>query len=206
MTKQKIKYLFIGGSVIIVCAMFWLGFQNGREYIRAKAQFDEKQQELRDVLDEINAIKAKIVLYQEEKKDFEAYLFKEQDIPALLDEISKIAKDSLVNIIDMKTQSFSAVQPAGTDIAGRKVQSNVNQASGQEQLKEALTLAAMPITMKIEGEFTALLTFFNSIEDFKQLVTVNKVEIASDAQYPVLKCSYILNIYSLKTLAEIEAR
>ena len=48
-------------------------------------------------------------------------------------------------------------------------------------------LAAMPINMKIEGEFEALLKFFNSIEGFKQLVTVNEVDIVAGKEYPVLK-------------------
>lgn len=181
--------------------MISISVQNVRDYFQAKVQFDEKQKELKDVLDEINVIKAKIALYQEEKKEFEAYLFKEQDIPALLDDISKIAKESLVNILDMKTQGFSMVQSAR-----RSQGNNTQNVSQKEQLKETLTLAAMPINMRIEGEFTALLTFFNSIEDFKQLVTVSQVEITSDNQYPILKCSYILKIYSLKTLAEIETR
>lgn len=214
MTKQKIKHSFIFASIVIVCALISISINNGREYFEAKERFELKQNELKQVQDEIVQIKNKIALYEQEKKEFEEYLFKEQDIPAFLDDISRMAKDTSVNITDMKTKSFSAVQSSASietnRAKARVIQNKKNkqqeQLSEEKQLKQMLTLAAMPINMKIEGEFEALLKFFNSIEGFKQLVTVNEVDIVAGKEYPVLKCEYTLKIYSLKTLSEIETR
>lgn len=212
MTKQKIKRSYIFVSIVIVCTLISISINNGREYFAAKDRYEQKQNELKQVEDEIAMIKKKIALYEQEKKEFEEYLFKEQDIPAFLDDISRMAKETSVNISDMKTKSFTAVQtPIETNRAKARVIQNrktkqQDQLSEQNQLKRMLTLAAMPINMKIEGEFEALLNFFNSIEGFKQLVTVNEVEIVSGKDYPVLKCEYTLKIYSLKTLSEIETK
>lgn len=214
MTKQKIKHSFVFASIVIVCALISISINNGREYFEAKERFELKQHELKQVQDEIVQIKNKIALYEQEKKEFEEYLFKEQDIPAFLDDISRMAKETSVNITDMKTKSFSAVQSAASietnRAKARVIQNKKNkqqeQLSEEKQLKQMLTLAAMPINMKIEGEFEALLKFFNSVEGFKQLVTVNEVDIVAGKEYPVLKCEYTLKIYSLKTLSEIETR
>lgn len=214
MTKQKIKHSFVFASIVIVCALISISINNGREYFDAKNRFELKQNELKQVQDEVVQIKNKIALYEQEKKEFEEYLFKEQDIPAFLDDISRMAKETSVNITDMKTKSFSAVQSAASletnRAKARVIQNKKNkqqeQLSEEKQLKQMLTLAAMPINMKIEGEFEALLKFFNSIEGFKQLVTVNEVDIVAGKEYPVLKCEYTLKIYSLKTLSEIETR
>lgn len=214
MTKKRIKQIFTIFTIFVVIGLVAYLGHNFKQYMAAKEVLTEKKSELAAVQTEIAEIKQAIAKYENEKAEFEAYLFKEQDIPAFLDDISKKAKNTEVNVKDMKTKSFRAVRPRvpGGNQAQSRVQNNQRRTAQQqkkleeEELRNRLTLAAMPINMKIEGEFEALLKFFNSMEDIEQLITISNVEIVSKKEYPQLSCKYTLKIYSLKTLSEIETR
>ena len=163
------------------------------------------------VQEEIRLIKAKIARYEQEKAEFEAALFQEQDIPAFLDDISQMAKAAEVSITDMKTKAFREVRSVDVDTAQTRYQERKKTAAQldrerRQKIDKIITLAAMPINMKIEGNFDSLLKFFDTLDEFQQLVTVSNVEIESGRDYPTLKCEYTLKIYSLKQLSEIETR
>lgn len=214
MNKNKIKAIFTIFTVLVILGLIGFFIYNGKLYLEAKDALAQKQNELTQVKGEIAEIKQAIAKYEDEKKEFEEFLFKEQDIPAFLDDISKKAKDTAVNVTDMKTKSFRAVQQQvmGGNVAQQRIRKNRRQSAQQQQMMEEqelqnmLTLAAMPINMKIEGEFESLLQFFNSLEDIEQLITISNVEINTFNKYPQLSCKYTLKIYSLKTLSEIETR
>ncbi len=213
MNKNKIKLIFTIFTVLVILGLIGFFIYNGKHYLEAKDALAQKQTELNEVKSEIAEIKQAIAKYEDEKKEFEEFLFKEQDIPAFLDSISKKAKDTAVNVTDMKTKSFRAVQQQvmGGNVAQQRIRNNRRSAQQQQMLEEQelqnmLTLAAMPINMKIEGEFESLLQFFNSLEDIEQLITISNVEINTFNKYPQLSCKYTLKIYSLKTLSEIETR
>lgn len=212
MNKKRINQVFISVTVITVLTLIGITVYNVRLYTRAKQDYAQKEYKLGAVEEEIRLIKAKIARYEQEKSEFEAALFQEQDIPAFLDDISQMAQDSKVNITNMKTKSFREVKSspevntAKTRYMSRKKTQLQQERDKKRQLEKILTLAAMPIDMKVEGEFRALLDFFDTLEDFQQLVTVSNVEIVAGREYPTLKCEYTLKIYSLKKLSEIETR
>ncbi|MBZ0166687.1 MAG: type 4a pilus biogenesis protein PilO [Candidatus Omnitrophica bacterium] len=212
MNKKKIKQIFTALTILIILALIGISGYNVRLFAMAKQDNEVKQAELEVVEEEIRLIRAKIARYEEEKAEFEAALFQEQDIPASLDDISQMAKEANVNITNMKTKSFREVKSAtGIDTAktqyqDRKKTQKQLERDQQRQMEKIITLAALPINMKVEGEFRALLGFFDTLEDFQQLVTVSNVEIVAGREYPLLKCEYTLKIYSLKKLSEIDTR
>ena len=212
MNKKRISIIFTVLTILVVAALIGISVYNFRLFIIAKEDHRQKQAQMEVVEEEIRLIKAKIARYEEEKAEFEAALFEEQDIPAFLDDISQMAKASKVNITNMKTKSFrevrtsSKVNTAQTRLQDRKKSKQQLERDRKKRVDRILTLAAMPINVKMEGEFQALLNFFNTMEDFQQLVTVSNVEIVAGRNYPDLKCEYTLKIYSLKQLSEIDAR
>ena len=211
MNKKRISQLFTGLTLLTIAALIAISVHNFRLYTAAQEDFDKKQYEMEVVQEEIRLIKAKIARYEQEKAEFEAALFQEQDIPAFLDDISQMAKAAEVSITDMKTKAFREVRSVAVDTAQTRYQERKKTAAQldrerRQKVDKIITLAAMPINMKIEGNFDSLLKFFDTMDEFQQLVTVSNVEIESGRDYPTLKCEYTLKIYSLKQLSEIETR
>lgn len=212
MNKKRISVIFTVLTILTVAALIGISAYNFRLFVVAKEDYQNKQAEMEVVEEEIRLIKAKIARYEEEKAEFEEALFQEQDIPAFLDDISQMAKEAKVNITDMKTKAFrevrsaAAVSTSQTNFQNRKKTNQQMERDRKRRVEKILTLAAMPINVKMEGEFQALLNFFNTMEDFEQLVTVSNVEIVAGRDYPDLKCEYTLKIYSLKQLSEIDTR
>lgn len=211
MNKKRISQIFTALTVLTVVALIGITVRNVKLHTEAQADFEKKQHEMEVVQEEIRLIKAKIARYEQEKAEFEQSLFQEQDIPAFLDDISQMAKEAEVSITDMKTKAFREVRSAAVDTAQTRYQDRKKTAAQiererRQKVDQIITLAAMPINMKIEGEFQSLLKFFDTLDEFQQLVTVSNVEIESGREYPTLKCEYTLKIYSLKQLSEIETR
>ncbi len=75
----------------------------------------------------------------------------------------------------------------------------------KEEMNRMLTLAAMPINVKISGPYVSIVNFYRHLENFKQLISISNIEIAAaNNTYPVLSCDFTLKIYSLKTLEELK--
>lgn len=210
------NYPAVRGRVILLCCMLVIllaGFVV-RDYLDLKATRQDWSTEagkLATLKDKIARIKAEVAGYESEKAEFQKYLFKEQDVPAFLDSISAFAQKAEVQVVDMKTRRFRAVKtPAPltesqSRLSGMKQEKKAKaEADSEDRLKRVLTLASMPISIKTEGTFAALLEFFARFDDFAQLLTITDVQIASGRDYPVLKCSFTLTIYSLKTIEELE--
>ena len=94
--------------------------------------------------------------YEAEKKEFRKYLFEEKDVPAFLEGISKYAAESAINVVDMKTKKFQEVATAADQKPSRskygtRRQGTKTEATPDEKLERALTLAAMPISIKVKG-------------------------------------------------------
>jgi len=60
-------------------------------------------------------------------------------------------------------------------------------------------MLAMPIDIKVAGEFEPLVDFLIYLEKHRQLITLSDVEIRV-RRYPLLECSFILKIYSMQEL------
>jgi Tfp pilus assembly protein PilO len=209
LTRKKIKFYVILISVTVLVGAVILAGQSYLNYLAAKSQASNAQQQLSAVEVEILDIKNSIAQYEVEKAEFEKLLFSEQDIPAFLDGISKFAGELEMKIADMKTKQFSAVRPPvdNTRAAGMiKRDANETKPNPQQELKRILTLAAMPIHIKMEGTYPAFVQLLAKLENFDQFLTISDVHIASNKTYPDLNCDFILKLYSFKTLEELEAK
>lgn len=194
-------------AFVILAALVVRTFQVYHEMLVAKANY-EKQAQLKPLLkQEIYEIKMSIERYRKERDQFAAYLFIDQDIPTFLDEISKNAKEDQVSLLEMKTQRFAQVK-VDNAVMGEEWQEkrkkDPNDPQSPEELRGILTLSAMPINIRVQGEFESLVRFLDRMQDYKQMVNVSNVEIRPTQNYPLLNCSFTLSIYSLKTIAELQ--
>ena len=198
-------------TILMIVTLILLAFVicNYLDYSKQQKRYDEELAALEMAKKQIADLQQSIAFYEREKESFSQMLFNERDVPAFLDQISETAKQSAVNIIDMRTKHFQAVK-VPEEISSSKVGSqsrkkgaNQEQIDNKAQVKKILTLAAMPIDIKIEGEFTSLVDFLGKLEQNKQLLTITNVEINTTRDYPILDCKFTLKIYSLKNLAEL---
>ncbi|MCA9406051.1 MAG: type 4a pilus biogenesis protein PilO [Candidatus Omnitrophica bacterium] len=199
-------------GIIVICVLLTLGlfglvaWQYSSMYKVEKA-LQQKVAQRDELENEIARVEEMLVKMERERRDFEKYLFQERDIPAFLDEISKFANDSLVSIIDMQTKNFrQVVVPTEYYQRNKKLtQAQVNQLR-EQQKENVLTLAAMPIQIKVEGTFSALVDFLDQLQNYEQLINISSVDIQAQKKYPKLNCNFTLSIYSLKSLEDLKRR
>ncbi len=210
LTIERIRKMALTTFVI-------LGIAAALFLVHIKLSLDAVEQELSDktnrrnqLVIEINNMKDAIERYQKEIEDVRPYLFAERDVPAFLDSISQFAQQNEVTVIDMKTRKFQeVVLPKDMEESVSSVQSRVAKKFTQDpepeySAEEIMTFAAMPIQIKIEGAFENLVDFLYALEGYEQLMTLSNVKIAVTDEYPTLECEFLLRIYSMKTLQELE--
>ncbi len=211
MTIKRIQSIAVTLCGLFTSVIMILAVTHFKDFVEHQKVWETKKKELADLKEEIINIKKSLDLYEREKLDFQRYLFREQDVPAFIDGISKFAQKSMVNIKDMKTGRFEEVVIAEKEpTAHPKADSGKNQkdeaTQKKERLKRALTLAAMPIRVQMDGPYPSIVEFLGHLEGFDQLVTITDVGIVAGLEYPILKCEFTLKIYSLKTLEELQTR
>lgn len=207
MTTKGIRNLTIF-IVFVVLGLFGVMlYWQYDEYETNVRQKQTAEQELDALEREINEIEEMLVRYEKEKDIFSSYLFDERDIPSFLDDISGSAKETNVNITDMRTQKFHRVD-VPEEVSRRRASANRGDKSEEqlqkERMERVLTLSAMPIRVGIEGDFMAIARFLEKLQDYEQMVNVSEIEITRTKEYPLLKSRFVIRIYSLKTLAELE--
>jgi len=206
MTRKQVYSLFLflcAASVLGFSAVVWLLIKDVRTI---EADIAMKNSRLQQIEQQAEDIRQSLEVYAKEEAEFGQYLFSEKDVPAFLENISKYAQQANVNVIDMKTRSFEEVDAVKKKIQERakKQKQQGGQKKQADDLRQILTLAAMPITFKVEGSFSSFVQFLSYLEEFRQLITINSIQITSGSKYPVLEYSFSLKIYSLKTFKELE--
>jgi len=210
MNKRNVKTFCIVLCVLVIVGLAALTVSQYNAYREVKERWDEEQQKLVDLKNEIAQIEKSITAYKREQAEFEKLLFNERDVPAFLDEISKYAKMASMNIIDMKTQQFYQVQiPAELKEAGstnKNLNAQMTEQEKRNELERTYTLAAMPIKIKVKGSFASFVQFLDRLQEYTQLLNIANVEIHTTREYPILDCQFTIRIYSLKTLGELQRR
>jgi len=212
MDQRKISRITISVCVAVVIAIGYWTFLNVSDLLKVRNQWIAKSHEVMKVKSDVAEIERLMSFYRKEKTEFQRYLFQEKDIPGFLDGLSGFALSAGINIVDMKTSKFQAVkvpealEDSQSELARRKMNQSLNeQQLTKDEMSRMLTLAAMPITIKINGPYESLVNFYRHLEGFKQLISIGNIDIAAvNNAYPTLQCDFTLKIYSLKTLEELQ--
>ena len=209
MTRNKIyKIAVLVIFVSVVIFSVW-GLNSYLIYSKEFKNFETEKAKLVSANENIERLNLLLNKLENEREEFEEYLFEEKDIPGFLDGISNSANETNVQIVDIKTKKYRHVKTVLPDGSQgrlkRKRELNKQQEAQRKKdvLENALNLAALPIDFKIKGTFSSLMRFLSSLQNFKQLVTITNIRIGRKREYPVLECDFILQIYSFKTLQEL---
>ena len=210
LNKNNIRNILIASGIFGVIGFSSVLVSQYSAFKSVHAQWMDEKSKMGDLKNEIVQIKKFIESYNQEKAEFAKLLFEERDVPAFLDEIAKFAKQSSINIIDMKTQQFYQVQVPQKAKDAPQADNSSDAANAQpkskEELERALTLSAMPIQIKVKGTFPNFVQFLDHLQEYKQLLNIANVEIQTSQEYPMLDCQFMIRIYSLKTLGELQHR
>jgi len=198
-----------GVFVLAMCAWCWQGHDAAKH---ALALLDAQKAGYTRLSTEVESTRRSLDHLKTEQEEFKKLLFNDRDVPAFLDGLSHSAAKTAVHIVDMKTQRFSQIAvPKELDTANSAERRRAYEYTDDErkidpkvEFKNMLTLAAMPIHIKVHGSFRNIINFLDSIENERQLLTVSNVEIVRNMDYPQLNCEFILKIYSLKQLEDIK--
>ncbi len=211
MGQNNIKKIAIFVCVLSVICVGYLTYMNVNALLVTRNQWINKTHELAKIKNDVAEIERLMNFYKKEKHEFQQYLFQEKDIPGFLDGLSGFAQNAGINIVDVKTNKFQEVKipdsilDGQSELAKRKLNSN-SQEMTKEEMNRILTLAAMPINIKINGSYESIVNFYRHLENFKQLISIGNIEIATaNNTYPTLQCDFTLKIYSLKTLEELKS-
>lgn len=210
MKKQTIKKFSLTMCLLVLAGLIALLVGQHAAYNTMNMDWMAEKQRMVDLKNEIAQIEQSIENYKKEQVDFQKSLFQERDVPAFLDEISKYAKLASLNIIDMKTQHFYQVQvPKDLENVrnrSKNLDAQLSEEAKRQEMEQTLTLAAMPIQIKLKGSFASFVDFINRLQAYGQLLNITNVEIQTTSAYPLLDCQFTLQIYSLKTLWEMQRR
>lgn len=209
---KRIGLIMIVLTIMVIALLGYITFNQYKASTVAISELLTQKELLKDRKRDLDQSQTSIERLKKEQEEFNKTLFEEQDVPAFLDGISNSAAKAMVHVLEMKTQQFSEVKvPKDLADIDRQLSKlkhvNKNEANenvNDTKLSEKLTLASMPIRIKIDGTFEAIVNFLNSIENYQQLLTVSNVEISSKTNYPQLTCEFNLRIYSLKKLKDIK--
>ncbi len=189
----KVIALFICGIVTLIY-IFFLS-QEFYNYYTLQKKVKEQRARLSQLKEETREAQIFLQEYKKEKEEFKTLLFKKRDIPSFLKKISEFAEKSEVKIIDMKMGIPMEVKPV---VEAKKTLSFVERKkiSSKKEKKELPYLSALPINIKIEGNFNSIVSFLIFLERYRQLLSVSNVTIR-EKKYPILSCRFTLRLYSL---------
>jgi len=202
LTAEKVNTLGVVGGIIFTLIMGGVAGYYYFNYLQRKKEVRKQQDYQLRLEKDARRLKELIKGYKEERKRFEEILFNKQDIAAFLEEVSQFAKKSKIKIVDMKTRRFSEIkveeeiQGGASPLAQRGVSSSNNK-------KKGAVLFSLPIEVRAEGMFSSIVNFLIFLERSRQLTTVSNINIKMK-NYPLLDCSFVLRLYSLKNIEEKE--
>ena len=209
MQNKRIKGKLIRNILIVICIFTTLGSAGtiGTFYFKhnkllkaislQKRRIEKLQKDLRNS-------ERLLLHYQQEISRFRKLLFTDRDVATFLEEMSTMAKKSKVRIVDITTYNIRRVLPEEREIEklqrrGRKSKKKTS------QKMPMLSLAMLPMKVKIKSEFKNIVKFLLYLEKYRQLLTLSDVKI-SLSRYPLLDSQFNLRLYSIRSIKEIEEK
>lgn len=213
MNVKKIRALVFIFCLAVTGVLIFNLSNSAMAMVDARKGLEIKKDELLHLQAEIEETKKSIDVYAKERQDFQQYLFEEKDVPVFLESIADFAKKTQINIMDMKARRFESVMIPGViweaqNNAARLKEAKAGKAIAEKEAKSIdVTLAAMPIDIRVQGSYANFVQFLSYLEDFKQLLTITNMDINTSGEiYPLLGCAFTLKIYGFKNVEDMEGR
>lgn len=200
LSPQLPKIISICVCVLITLILFVVIIVFNSEYTKAKGNIDLKENQFKNLEKDVKSLNTFLARYKKDIGRFEEILFADRDIPLFLENISRASKEFQIRIVAIRALNLKMVENDDNPASTRQ-----QRVSNEKKEEDMLYLASTPFNITIIGKFRDIVNFLLSIEKYRQLLSLSNVEVKVDS-YPALKCSFRLDLYSLKTLEAIKRR
>ena len=159
---------------------------------RTEAELQEKQR-IADALEEL------IRKFQDDLKLAEPIVFTDRDVATFLNNFSDFAKQANMTLISIKRLKSKPV-PSSTESeeALKKKDKKKGRAKDKPE-DEAPGLLMWPMEIEVKGEYPDLINFLISLEEYKQLLTINDLNVRLSREgYPNLEAKFIIRLYTME--------
>jgi hypothetical protein len=191
----QIQGISVAISILIIAAgLLVLGYSY-RTFAIARAEHVKLQWALAQRQRTYKNLETLITKFQEEKQQFEEFLFTDRDVATFLDEFSQFAKESKVEVFRIRAQKQRPVPQAEKEETSQAMRRR-----GKEQEGEPVGLLMLPMQIGVRGDFLSTVQFLIKLEQYRQLLTVSdvKIEISREG-HPLLDIDFLLRLYSIST-------
>lgn len=203
------KANIIGAALIFAAACICFGVF----ICPAMSQLNSIKSELTNIKTEIGykqgiaaQMEGLIVKYQSDLKTAEDLVFTEKDIATFLNNFSDLVARANMTLLNMRKSPARTV-PYEAEAERRQMQNPAAIGKEQQKIEEQLPgLLMQPMDIKLRGEYSELINFLIGLENYKQLLTINNLEISVSREgYPVLEAGFTLRLYTMdKTIEEYD--
>lgn len=162
-----------------------------------RAQLVRQEAEIQQKLKLTEGLEDLIERYRDDLRLAEALVFTDRDLATFLENFSDLARKANVTILRIKSLKMKPVPlPSEPEEALRRLNKKKGKSNNQEEDLPGLLM--QPMDIRIMGEYSALINFLISLEEYKQLLTIDnlKISVARDG-YPNLEADFIMRLYTM---------
>jgi Tfp pilus assembly protein PilO len=138
---------------------------------------------------------------QETQRRLIAMLPKDKDIPPVLQEISRIARQFRLEDVTFKTGGRGAFEEQGRSTSRRPdvsqvVVSQPDQAPGSKDAEHSGPIDSFAVTVAFLGEYRATAYFLEAVQRIPRVVRIQSVKL--QRQFPQVSAEVVLHVYYQK--------
>lgn len=205
---KKINIICIVGLVISTALLFLLLVSpSAKRTNKLEVKLDRSNMELEAKERFARELRTLIKQYSQDLKLAKEYIFTDKDIATFLENFSDFAKQANMTLVSIKR---SAVRKAPVSEQSEKTLQELREgknskkgrdkaSSAGDKKDEMPGLLMQPMKVTVIGEYRDLINFLVSLEEYKQLLTINDISIdVSRLGYPLLRASFTIYLYTMQ--------
>ncbi len=193
-STKAVKLITLVLCILVTCGLAAGGAYYYTEYSKAQQKLLPQRQRVKELKQDISDLDVFLHRYATDISRLEKILFEDKDIPLFLEGISRASSRFSTNITEIKALSPQIVDMEGSRIRRNRRRSSARQREPEKQ--DSLTLGSSPFRIKMKGVFGDVIQALLSLQEHRQLLSVSNVVI-KEKEYPLLECSFDLDLYSL---------
>lgn len=200
MKKINIIYVTILALITLLC-LGLLIYPAAAKTQQMRLRLCRTEAELNGKLKLEDTLEQLLKRYHHDLRLAEGFVFTDRDIATFLENFSDFAHQANITPISIVTKNIRAV-PVSSE--SEKILKQMSKDKKEDKSKKDMAeklpgLLTKPMEIKIKGEYPHLINFLTSLEEYKQLLTINNLNIRVAREgYPALEASFVIHLYTIE--------
>lgn len=140
-----------------------------------------------------------VARYRKDLRLADELVFTDRDIATFLENFSEFSRTANVTLLSIKSQKVKPVpaqDPLESELEKKSRRRNTKKSDDEENNKPGLLM--QPMDIKIKGTYNSIIDFLISLEEYRQLLTINNLNITVSREgYPQLEASFLMRMYKM---------